>query len=131
MAETNGVLYGGKLGQAKTRKTGDSKAKTDELIERFKAEYEAGWNKDRDNQDEAYRDLRLIGDDKTEHWDSAALRAYQRRAPGADRQSVPAVRAPSDRRYAADETRYQGGAGKRCSLQRSCRQSPARHDPLH
>ena len=74
LSELNGTSYKGGLGQTKTRKSGDKdKAKTDELIERFKAEYEAGWNKDRDNQDEAYRDLRLIGDDKTEHWDAAAL----------------------------------------------------------
>jgi Phage P22-like portal protein len=71
MAETNGVLYGGKLGQPKRRKS--SEDENDKLIERFKDEYEAGWNKDHDNQEEAYKDLRLIGDDKSEHWDSVAL----------------------------------------------------------
>src|SRR5258706_6765588 len=50
-----------------------TEAQRDKLIERFKDEYQAGWNKDRDNQEEAYRDLRLIGDDKTEHWDPDAL----------------------------------------------------------
>jgi hypothetical protein len=61
----------GDLGQDKRRKGGD--VNKDDLIKRFQEEYEAGWNKDRDNQDEAYRDLRLIGDDKTEHWDQDAL----------------------------------------------------------
>lgn len=51
----------------------ETKADTDGLVERFKEEYDAGWQKDRDNQEEAYRDLRLIGDDRTEHWDSVAL----------------------------------------------------------
>lgn len=50
-----------------------SEAKRAELVKRFQDEYEAGFNKDRDNQDEAYRDLRLVGDDKTEHWDAVAL----------------------------------------------------------
>src|SRR5258706_4563083 len=50
-----------------------TEAERDKLVKRFKEEYEAGWNKDRDNQEEAYRDLRLIGDDKTEHWDADAL----------------------------------------------------------
>ena len=45
----------------------------DKLVQRFQAEYQAGWEKDRENQEEAYRDLRLIGDDKAEHWDNAAL----------------------------------------------------------
>jgi hypothetical protein len=61
----------GDLGQDKRRKGGN--VNKDDLIKRFQEEYEAGWNKDRDNQDEAYRDLRLIGDDKTEHWDQEAL----------------------------------------------------------
>src|SRR5882672_11332268 len=57
----------------KTAKAVLTETQRDKLVERFKEEYQAGWNKDRDNQEEAYRDLRLIGDDKTEHWDADAL----------------------------------------------------------
>src|SRR5712672_2281610 len=69
--KSNGTAYGAK--PKKPAKVVLTEAQLDKLIERFKDEYQAGWNKDRDNQEEAYRDLRLIGDDKTEHWDADAL----------------------------------------------------------
>jgi len=69
--KANGSAYGAEAKQpAKVKLT---EAQLDKLIERMKDEYQAGWNKDRDNQEEAYRDLRMIGDDKTEHWDADAL----------------------------------------------------------
>src|SRR5258706_1665737 len=67
----NGATYG--AAAKKPPKVVLTEAQRDELVQRFKDEYQAGWNKDRDNQEEAYRDLRLIGDDKTEHWDPDAL----------------------------------------------------------
>src|SRR5258707_1488927 len=77
-ASVNGKPLGalGKANGAKAKKPAKAvltEAQRDELVQRFKDEYQAGWNKDRDNQEEAYRDLRLIGDDKTEHWDADAL----------------------------------------------------------
>src|SRR5258707_5264613 len=78
-ASVNGKPLGalGKANGAKAKKPAKAiltESERDKLVERFKEEYQAGWNKDRDNQEEAYRDLRLIGDDKTEHWDADALK---------------------------------------------------------
>jgi len=70
LGKSNGAGYGTKSDKKAVKLT---EAQRDELVERFKEEYQAGWNKDRNNQEEAYRDLRLIGDDKTEHWDGDAL----------------------------------------------------------
>lgn len=74
MAKMNGSLAGiGKpsYGDSKTKKTGKD---DQDLHKRLLEQYEDGWNKDRDNQEEAYRDLRMIGDDHTEHWDGTALK---------------------------------------------------------
>src|SRR5216684_7937310 len=60
------VTLGKTNGAKAAKKTGKivlTEGERDKLVERFKEEYQAGWNKDRDNQEEAYRDLRLIGDD--------------------------------------------------------------------
>src|SRR6266849_9987587 len=71
LGKANGRAYGSK--PKKSAEVVLTEAERDKLVERFKDEYQAGWNKDRDNQEEAYRDLSLIGDDKTEHWDADAL----------------------------------------------------------
>jgi len=49
--------------------------KDDDIVRRFREEYEAGYNKDRDNQDQAYKDLKFIADvDGTGgQWDPKAL----------------------------------------------------------
>jgi Phage P22-like portal protein len=71
LGEMNGTSYGGNVGKKPTKDADKDNAK---LIERMRAEYEGGWNKDRDNKEEAYRDLKLLGDDKAEHWDETALK---------------------------------------------------------
>jgi len=50
-------------------------AKDDDLVGRYREEYEAAYNKDRENQDEAYRDLNFIADTDGNggQWDAKAL----------------------------------------------------------